>query len=342
MKKFILFAVVLGIIAACGGYLYINRFEESTDDAQINGDIVTLAPQVSGYVSALTIDDNQRVKTGDVLLEIDPADYIARRDHAQAALDAAKAAAEAAQNNADTTNVSAPSNLVAAQAQVDAAQANWERATSDLKRMQKLGRDARSQTQLDQAIDAEKTAHSNLDAANARLRSAQTAPKTIAQAQANSDSLAAQVKEAEATLAQAENDLAHTKIVAPIDGRITGRSVELGNYVQPGQALATLVGNDMWVVANFKETQLTRMRKGQPVTLSLDAYPDLKLTGKVDSIQSGTGSYFSAFPPENATGNFVKIVQRVPVKITFDHAPDATLALGPGMSVVPTVDTAEK
>lgn len=340
-SKFIAFIAVVAVLAAGAGYVYVHRFEESTDDAAISGHTVTLSPKVSGYVTTLNVDDNQQVKAGDVLLEIDPADYITKHDHAQAALDAAKAAALAGQNNADSTNVSAPSNLDAAGAQVAEAQAKWDKAVSDLKRMQRLSNEARSQEQLDLAISTEKATHSSLDDAQAKLRSAQTAPKTMAQAQNNSDNLAAQVKEAEATLAQTEIDLANTKIIAPIDGRITKRSVERGNYVQPGQALATLVGKDLWVTANFKETQLRDMRPGQPVTIEMDAYPNVTLTGKVDSIQSGTGAYFSAFPPENATGNFVKIVQRVPVKILFDQAPDAVLSIGPGMSVIPTVDTAK-
>jgi len=339
-SKIILILFVVGAVAIGGIYIYLHRFEESTDDASINGHTITVSPKISGYVTKLNIDDNQQVKAGDVLLEIDPADYVTKRDHAEAALDAAKAAALAAQDNADSTNVSAPSKLDAAKAQVAVAQANWDKAVSDLKRMQHLSNEARSQEQLDQATAVEKTTHSRLDDAEANLRSAQTAPQTIAQAQNTSDQLAAQVKEAEANLAQAEIDLADTKIIAPIDGRITKRSVERGNYIQPGQALTTLVGNDLWVTANFKETQLRHMHPGQPVTIELDAYPDVTLSGKVDSIQSGTGAFFSAFPPENATGNFVKIVQRVPVKILFDQAPDSKLAIGPGMSVIPTVDTA--
>jgi membrane fusion protein (multidrug efflux system) len=205
--------------------------------------------------------------------------------------------------------------------------------------MQRLSSEARSQEQLDQAVANEKAMRSNLEDAQAKLHSAQTAPKVIAQAEADRNKLDAQVKQAEADLAQAEIDLANTKIIAPIDGRITKRSVEHGNYVQPGEDLGSLVGNDLWVVADFKETQLRRMHPGQPVSIKIDAYPDTVFTGKVDSIQSGTGAFFSAFPPENATGNFVKIVQRVPVKIVFDPAPDAALALGPGMSIVPTVNT---
>ncbi|HEU0118703.1 MAG TPA: HlyD family secretion protein, partial [Alphaproteobacteria bacterium] len=185
----------------------------------------------------------------------------------------------------------------------------------------------------------EKSARGNLEDARAKFRSAQTAPKAIAAARANSEQLAAQVKQAEADLAQAQQDLDNTKIIAPSDGRIAKKGVERGNYIQPGQALASLISMDVFVTANFKETQLTHMHPGQHVEVSIDAYPDRTFKAKIDSIQSGSGAYFSAFPPENATGNFVKIVQRVPVKILFDSTPDASMALGPGMSVTPTVYT---
>jgi membrane fusion protein (multidrug efflux system) len=240
----------------------------------------------------------------------------------------------------ETTTVSAPSNRDAAAAQVEAANANLVKAEQDLKRMQHLSSEARSQGQLEQAVAAEKAAKASVYETQARLRSAETAPKAIAVAKAAKDQFAAQFKQAEADLALAESDLANTKLIAGMDGRITNRAVERGDYVQIGQHLSSLVGMEFWVTANYKETQLTRMRPGQPVNISIDAFPDQILQGKVDSIQSGTGAFFSAFPPQNATGNFVKIVQRVPVKIIFQSPPDAALALGPGMSVVPTVNTA--
>ncbi|MDP9127732.1 MAG: HlyD family secretion protein [Pseudomonadota bacterium] len=333
--------LALALIAAIltGLYVFMHRGEETTDDAAIDGRIVTLSPKVSGYIKTLNISDNQLVKSGDILLEVDPADYVNRRDRMKAALAAAEAAALASRSNVETTNISAPSNLEAAQAQVAAAAANWDKALSDLKRMHRLSNEARSQEQLEQAVANEKAARSNLEDARARLRAAATAPKTIAAAEASSAQLEAEVKQAEAELAQAEKDLADTKIIAPMDGRIIRRGVERGDYVQPGQQLGSLVGNDLWVTADFKETQLTHIRPGQRVTITVDAFPDAKLEGKIDSVQSGTGAFFSAFPPENATGNFVKIVQRVPVKIVFDPMPDGSLLLGPGMSVVPTVHT---
>ncbi len=338
-SRVILLLVVLTALVVGGAYVFLHRFEESTDDAAIDGRTVVISAKVSGYVKTLNINDNQMVKAGDVLLEIDPTDYAIRRDRAQAFLDAAQAAAAASQSNMESTNVSANSNLTAAQAQVNAAEANEAKAMSDLKRMQTLSNEARSQQQLDQAIAVEKSTRSSLEDARAKLLTAGTAPHTIAAAQSTYDQLQAQVNQAMADLAQAENDLANTKLLAPMDGRITKRGVERGNYVQPGQPLSSLVGTDLWVTADFKETQLKHMHAGQPVMIEIDAFPAQKFHGKVDSIQSGTGAYFSAFPPENATGNFVKIVQRVPVKIVFDPAPDANLAIGPGMSAVPVVDT---
>lgn len=341
-SKLLLIFLALASVFVSGAYLFIHHWEESTDDAALNGHTVTISPKVAGYVKVLNISDNQSVKAGDILLEIESTDYIIHRDKAQAVYDAARAAASASHSNMETTNISAPSNRDAAQAQVISAQANWDKAVKDLNRMQHLSDEARSQEQLDQAIAAEKTAIANLYDARAKLRSAETAPKAMAAARAIKDQLTAQFKQAQADLAQAENDLLNTKLIAPMDGRITNRGVERGNYVQPGQQLGSLVGTELWVTANFKETQLERIRPGQPVTISVDAFPATKLNGKVDSIQSGTGAFFSAFPPQNATGNFVKIVQRVPVKIVFDNRPVASLTLGPGMSVVPIVDTAKE
>lgn len=332
--------IILLIAAGAGAYYYTQRGEVSTDNAAIDGRTVVISPKVQGYVKALHIQDNQMVKAGDVLLEIDPTDYIIRRDRAQAALAAAQAAANASRSNLATATVAAPSGIDAAAAQVASAQATWERALADRQRMENLySAGASSRQQLDQAIATEKSERSTLDKLRADLRSANTAPSVIAAAKDTSEQLNAQVQQAKVDLAQAENDLANTKIIAPMDGRITKRSVETGSYVQAGQQLTSLVGTELWVTANFKETQLEHMHPGQPVDIRIDAFPNVKLQGKVESLQSGTGSHFSLFPAENATGNFVKIVQRVPVKIVFDNAPDENLHLGPGMSVIPTVHT---
>lgn len=339
--KFVKILIVLLLVAGgASTHYYLQRGQISTDNATIDGQAVVLSPKVQGYVKTVYIHDNQLVKSGDVLLEIDPSDYIIHRDRAKATLAAAKAAANASYSNLETTTVSAPSTAMGAQAQVASAQATWEKGLSDRQRMESLfNAGACSQQQLDQAVATEKSLRSTLDKMNADLRSANTAPSVIATAKNTSEQLQAQVKQAEVDLAQAENDLANTKIIAPIDGRITKKGVEIGNYVQVGQQLSSLVGTELWVTANLKETQLEHLQVGQAVDIQIDAFPGVKLIGKIDSVQAGTGSHFSLFPAENATGNFVKIVQRVPVKIVFVNQPDETLHLGPGMSVIPTIHT---
>lgn len=335
--------VIIGILVVVVGvstYFYSHRSEVSTDNAAIEGRTVVVSPKVQGYVKTLNIQDNQLVKAGDVLLEIDSTDYIIRRDRAKATLAAAQAAANASHRNLETTTVSAPSNVDGATAQVASAEATWQKTFSDRQRMESLFNvGACSRQQFDDAIAIEKSSRSALEKMRADLRSANTAPSVIAAAKDTSQQFQAQVKQAEVDLVQAENDLTNTKIIAPMDGRITKRSAEIGTYVQAGQQLSSLVGTELWVVANFKETQLEHMQPGQPVDIHIDAFPNVKLHGKVDSLQAGTGSHFSLFPAENATGNFVKVVQRVPVKIIFDSIPDGDLHLGPGMSVIPTVYT---
>ena len=330
-------AFVLLLVGGFAVYLWLHAGQESTDDAAIAAHIVTISPKVSGYIKKLYVLDNQEVKAGDVLFEIDPADYLIKRDHALATLAAAKAGNQASKQTLDTTLISAPSTLEAAEAQTDAAQANWRKAFNDLKRMQHLSNEARSREQLDNAVAVEKTAKSTLEDAKARLRTAKTAPKVIASAKANSDSTAAMIKQAEAELAQAENDLANTRILAPMDGKVTRKVSEQGDYVVPGQLLGSLVGKEFWVIANFKETQLRNMHNGSKATIIIDAFPKTHFAGHIDSIQSGTGARFSNFPPENATGNFVKVVQRIPVKILFDQQPDASLPVGVGMSLDVTI-----
>lgn len=333
-----IFLAVMIIVLGASTYYYFHMTDVSTDSATIDGHTVSVSPKVQGYIKKLYIQDNQLVKAGDVLLEIDPTDYRIRRDRAKAALAAAKAALAVAVHNSETTAVSAPANEDAVSAQVASAVAIWEKSASDRHRMEDLFKSgACSEQQRDQAIAAEKSDRAALEKIRANLKSASTTTTVIAAAQNTIEQLQAQVSQSEADLAQAESDLSNTKIIAPMDGRIIKYNIESGNYVQTGQQLASLVGTDMWVVANFKETQLEHMKPGQAVDIRIDAYPNVVLHGKIDSFQSGTGAHFSLFPAENATGNFVKIVQRVPVKILFDMPPDNQLHLGLGMSVVPTV-----
>jgi membrane fusion protein (multidrug efflux system) len=271
--------IIKGIIslalvgAVCYYFICVAPFE-STDDAAIEGRVIQIAPQVAGQVAHLLVTDNQMVKEGDLILEIDPRDY------------------EAA--------------LAQAKANLDAAEAQSQYAKADSRRYASMGNMGVSQSEIDLAAQ--------------KARSAE-----------------AQVVVAKSAIVKAQLDVDHTKITAPCSGRVTKRSVERGDYVQKGQDLMAIVPPDYWVTADFKETQLEHMKPGQSVEIKIDAFPGRSFKGHVDSIQSGAGARFSLFPPENATGNFIKVVQRVPVKITFDSPITDTLPVGPGMSVEPVV-----
>jgi membrane fusion protein (multidrug efflux system) len=222
-----------------------------------------------------------------------------------------------------------------------AAKATRFKADADARRQRGLPKQATMQQDVDNAEAALRSADAQVDAAQAAVQQADLVPQFVGQAEARVRQLEAQVALVRAQLDQADLNLSWTKIVAPKDGWITKRNIEQGNYAQAGQSVLSLVTPDIWVTANFKESQLGRMRPGQQVDISVDAYPQLKLKGHVDSIQLGSGSRFTAFPPENATGNFVKIVQRVPVKIVIDSGMDPNLPLPLGVSVEPTVRLAE-
>ncbi len=215
-----------------------------------------------------------------------------------------------------------------AQAQLAAAQNRIQAAESAVKE---------AAAARDGSLDMLKQAESQTIEASAALEEAQSAPKKVEVSETQLASFRAELAQREAELKQAQLNLSYTRICAPADGRITRRSVERGNYVQPGQALMALVEEEIWVVANFKESQIEDMKAGQPVSIHVDAYPGTELHGKVDSFQKGSGARFSLLPPENATGNYVKVVQRIPVKIVFDGPLPADLVLAPGMSVVPKV-----
>jgi len=229
--------------------------------------------------------------------------------------------------------------LASARAAVDSARAALARAHADHDRLKKVDPRATTQTQVDASTESELTAQAQLADAQAKQRTAELVQDNIDAAQAQVKQLEAQVAAAQADLEQTEINLGYTKLIAPFDGWVTKRNVEQGSYVQVGQSLFTLVSPDVWVTANFKEAQLADMRPGQKVKIDLDAFPNLKIEGHVDSIQMGSGSRFTAFPAENATGNYVKIVQRVPVKIVIDKGLEKDQALPLGLSVVPTVTT---
>jgi len=423
-KPVLVIALILFLTGAGVGikYWFYARSHESTDDAFIDGHIVQISPKASGYVARLYVDDNQFVKIGDLLVELDARDYEARLDQARAALQAALARQTEAQTNVSLTRATtaasvlqaratvrrarasvdslragaassksrvaqavsavstAEANLEQARAQVLAAEAESVRANADVERYQALyAKDEIAKQQMDQAVATAHTANAQLEATRQRvlaataqvgeaqsahsaaadaslqaqaqvgggqasvdealgqLARADTAPQQVAVTQAQSLTAGATTEELRAAVHQAELDLSYTKIYATETGYVTRKSVEQGALVQIGQALLSIVPTNVWVTANFKENQIGSMAPGQPVDITVDSYPGMVFKGHVDSIQAGTGARFSLIPPENATGNYVKVVQRVPVKIVFDEPPNEKHLLAPGMSVVPEV-----
>jgi membrane fusion protein (multidrug efflux system) len=421
---FLIAAAIVLIVGAIVGLRYwlYARSHESTDDAFVDGRVVQISPKVSGYVAKVYIKDNQQVKEGDLIAELDARDYEVRLNQAKAALQTglaqqhqaqtgvaltrantraniqqasavvqqarsgvatarASASAERSRINQSAAAVTtAQANVEQARSQVTAAAAEVTRANADVERYQALyQRDEISRQRLDQAVAASETAGAQLEAARQRVaaaeaqvteaRSAQaasaenarraqtqvggaqagvgealgrlsqanTAPEQVAVSQAQVATAGASIEQLRAAVAEAELELSYTKIYAPEGGRVTRKAVVEGAFVQPGQPLMALVTGDVWVTANFKEDQIGRLQPGQPAEARVDAYPDKVFKAHVDSIQAGTGAAFSLIPPENATGNYVKVVQRVPVKIVFDEEPDPAHMLAPGMSVEPEV-----
>jgi membrane fusion protein (multidrug efflux system) len=339
--KWVLLLIVLVAAAGAATHWYLTRDEASTDDAYTDGRAITVAPQVAGTVVALHVTDNQRVKAGDLLLEIDPRAYAAARDQARGALQVAEAQLANARINLEWAKQDYPAKLAAAQASLAAARAGRFKADADARRQRDLPKQATTQQEIDTANAALRTADAQVDQAQATVQQADLVPQYVGQAEAQVRQLEAQVALARAQLDQAMLNLSWTRITASQDGWITKRNIEQGNYVQAGQSVLSIVTPDIWITANFKESQLDRMRPGEKVDISIDAYGHLKLVGHVDSIQLGSGSRFTAFPPENATGNFVKIVQRIPVKILIDSGMDPKLPLPLGLSAIPTVHLAD-
>lgn len=326
-------AVVLLAILIGGLLWWLHaRHFETTDDAYVDTHIVRLAPQISGQVVRVLAVDNEFVRAGDLLVLI---------DSASTQTQVAQAEAQRAQAQAQVDNALAQVRVNAAayrqaQADVAAAQAPASNAALDLARynaLLALNRLAVAQQQLDQARAQAVQTAAQRDAA---MRTVQERQEQIAASRTQVTAGRDQVRAAQAQLNAAGINLGYTKITAPVDGYITQKTVALGNYVQPGTQMMAMVPTRLWVTANFKETQLANMRVGQLVTLHVDACPGDKFKGHVDSIQRGSGQAFGVLPPENATGNFVKVVQRVPVKIVFDNT-FANCPLGPGMSVEPSV-----
>jgi len=366
--KYIVAAVALLLLV--GGLLYWlhARVRESTDDAQIEGNITPVAPRVGGAVIKVNVDDNQEVHAGDVLVQLDPRDYEVAVQRARAELADALANARGAKTAVPVSSASSTSqleiaraNIAAAQREVDAAKArlqealaNYNKVATDLRRFEQLlKKDEISRQQYDAAVANEQSARATVDAARAavataeshvrqaeaQFKAAATAPEQIAIQRSKAASADANVQTRQAALAQALLNLDYTTVRAAVGGVVTKKSVQLGQTVQTGQPLMAIVPlEDIWVVANFKENQLRKMRVGQKATIHVDAY-NRDYNGHVDSIGGTTAAKTSLLPPENATGNYVKVVQRVPVKIVFETGQDRNHLLRPGMSVVPTVLT---
>jgi len=333
-KPFVVTAI-LGIVAACGvavGYPYLQHSlaYTDTDDAFIDSDIVTIAPHTSGYVVDLKVKDNQHVQAGELLAAVDPRDTSVRLRLAQAAQYVAENQYKQAQATVDED----VADVSQKQAQIDAALALKEFADTEAERLTNLPEAAASKTERQNSISHAKAAAAEVEAAKAALASAQA---KVANAKAAVATAAAEVKAAEVGVEQEQLQASYTQITSPVAGRVTRRNVQLGSYVVTGQSLLAIVPDKQWVTANFKETQLDGMYVGQEVIVNVDAYPGHPLKGHIDSIQRGTGARFSLLPPENATGNFVKVVQRVPVKIAIDDPIPDDMVLAPGMSVVPEV-----
>jgi membrane fusion protein (multidrug efflux system) len=329
--------VVAALIAGGVWYWWTTRNIESTDDAYTDGRAVAIAPQVSGAVVSLDVTDNQFVKQGQPLIHIDPRQYRIDREQAEGALATAKAQYAGQQFGAEIARKNFPAQLEQAQAQLENAKANLAKTEADNERQHSLPKAATSQQDVDAASAAFKQAEAQVALAEAQVTQNSPVPQRIGETDAQVGQLKGQVEQAQARLDQADLNLSWAVVTAPQDGWITKRNVEAGNYLTAGQQIFSIVTPQVWITANFKESQLADMRAGQAVRIKIDAYPQLDLRGHVDSIQLGSGSKFTAFPPENATGNFVKVVQRVPVKIVIDSGLKPELPLPLGISAEPSV-----
>ena len=320
---------------AGGGYWYgYGQYFQSTDNAYLQGDITTISPKVGGYIAKTLVEDNQVVKAGDLLATIDSRDFEAEKEKAEANV----LVSEAAIKNLAAERKLQDIRIRQAASEIESANAEHERAQQQVKRTKALiKKNYSSQDELDNNVSHLKVSLANVDAAKANYQASKEQINVIESEIAQAEAGLAQAK---AALEQTEINLSYTNIYAPIDGVVGKRSLRSGLLVQAGMPLLSLVPTtEVWIEANFKETQLGDIHKGQKVFVDLDAYPDLHLKGIVDSFSPATGAKFALLPPENATGNFTKIVQRVPVKISILNADLLEGKLIPGLSVVATVDT---
>ncbi len=341
-KKIIIGVVVvaaaIALTWAIKTFIY-SRAHETTDNAQVDGHIVPVLAKVGGYVTAVLVQDNDSVRNGQALVRIDDAEYRVKVAQADADLAAAQSAAGGRQftGQSQAAVATASGQRSALDAQIQAALANQQKANADLARMRDLvSKQIVSAQQLDAAQAAAAAASADVEALQ---RQAAAAGGTVQNAQAGVRLAQARLEAAQASLENAKLQLSYTNVTAPETGTISKKQVEVGQLVQPGQTLMSIVADTgTWVTANFKETQLNRMHVGQPVALEVDAYPGCEAEGKIQSLSGATGARFALLPPDNATGNFTKVVQRLPVRIAITKGCGATHPLRPGMSVVAHTD----
>ncbi|GGN61042.1 transporter [Novosphingobium indicum] len=337
LRLLLITVAALAIIAAgiwMVRYIVVGQYQETTNDAYIQSDAIAIAPKVSGYVDRVFVTENQAVKAGQPLVQIDPRDYSAQSAQALAQIEIAQASAAGARAQIEEQAAA----IERARAELAAAQEAAAQAASQVNRYRPLAATgAETGERLSQLESEAKRARAEANAAQASLASAHHHVATL---RAQEQQALAQADSAKARLAAAKTDVEATILRASANGRIGNKGVRQGQFVQAATRLMSLVPDkSLYVTANFKETQLGLMRPGQPVKVEVDALPDLELNGRIESIAPGTGAQFSILPPQNATGNFTKIVQRVPVRISIDIGPETRRALVPGMSVEVSVDT---
>lgn len=348
-RKIAIAFFLLLFIAGIGTVLFYMQYKKthlSTDDAFVSGRVHVIAAKIYGTVQAVHFDDNKAVRKGDLLVEIDPADQDVRVHESRALLEAERSRLAETRDKIEVAGrqlAEAEHRLASARANLKLQMSNFQQSELDLKRAgQLIKKEVISQDRMDKTRTAHDVAAAQVEAGREQLNQAQASLETQrALLRQVKSSLAAQtstVGQREASLKAETLRQGYTKIPAPADGYVTRKTVEVGNQIQPGQPLMAVVPlEDTWIVANYKETQLERVRPGQKVEIKVDSYPGKTFEGVVDSIMAGTGAAFSLFPPENATGNYVKVVQRIPVKIVLRKGTDPNHVLRVGMSVVPTI-----
>ena len=340
--------IALAVLLYFGiGYLISTYTSETTDDAFITGHIVSIAPRISGQVSTVHVLDNEFVHSNQLLVELDPSDYDATLGQKQAAQSSSESnlkAAIAGYNLMKVKVTTAEAEARETKADADAAEATNAKAMADYERAQKLVKENTiSAQEFDQYKSAADSAEADFNSAKDKADSDQSkvneAKAQTEAAKAEADAVFSQLNESKTAVDSAQLNVDYTKVYAPCDGLVTRKQVEPGDYLQAGQTIFSIVPTDVWVVANFKESQLNDMAPGQKTLVDIDALSGRTFRAHVDSVQAGSGAVFSLLPPENAVGNYVKVVQRVPVKIVFDEALPTDKTIGPGLSVTPRVLT---